>query len=472
MLVAVGQAIVIITRNVDLSVGSVARPHRVPHRAPVHRHARHPADRGVPRSASCFGGLLGLINGALVAFAKVPALVITLGTLYIYRGINVAWTGGDRINASDLPARLPRRSAPARSSASRSSRSSPLVVLDRRRLVPAQPAQRPRALRDRLRPRRRAPLRPAGDPARARRVRRLAARWRASPACCTPPATARSARGAGIGLGAAGDRRGRHRRRRDLGRRRHRLGCRDRRRTCCSPSTAPCRSSASTTSGSAPSSARSSSARSCSTASSRSDSIDELIEATGGGHDDRAPPSDDRAPRASTSAHAQPAVAPRPAHPRDGDHRPARHRHRRRARRRCRNFDSPLTVTYLLRDVAPILLIALPMTLIIITEEIDLSVASIVGLSSVMTGILTKAGWPFAAAALTAILVGARRRRGQRLPRHRRRAALARRHDRHARAVPRHRGRPARHDGDHRLPRVLDRPREGEHPRHADPGAS
>ncbi|WP_448002797.1 ABC transporter permease [Agromyces bauzanensis] len=70
------------------------------------------------------------------------------------------------------------------------------------------------------------------------------------------------------------------------------------------------------------------------------------------------------------------------------------------------NFDSPLTVTYLLREVAPILLIALPMTLIIITEEIDLSVASIVGLSSVMTGILTQAGWPFALAAITAILVG------------------------------------------------------------------
>jgi rhamnose transport system permease protein len=72
-----------------------------------------------------------------------------------------------------------------------------------------------------------------------------------------------------------------------------------------------------------------------------------------------------------------------------------------------RNFDSPLTVTYLLRDIAPILLIALPMTLIIITEEIDLSVASIVGLSSVTTGILTQAGWPFELAALAAILVGA-----------------------------------------------------------------
>jgi rhamnose transport system permease protein len=71
-----------------------------------------------------------------------------------------------------------------------------------------------------------------------------------------------------------------------------------------------------------------------------------------------------------------------------------------------RNFDSPLTVTYLLRDIAPILLIALPMTLIIITEEIDLSVASIVGLSSVLTGILTQAGLPFPLAALVAIIVG------------------------------------------------------------------
>jgi rhamnose transport system permease protein len=49
------------------------------------------------------GGFLGLINGALVAFGKVPALVITLGTLYIYRGIAVLWAGGNRINASDLP---------------------------------------------------------------------------------------------------------------------------------------------------------------------------------------------------------------------------------------------------------------------------------------------------------------------------------------------------------------------------------
>ncbi|UYM03345.1 ABC transporter permease [Solicola gregarius] len=51
------------------------------------------------------------------------------------------------------------------------------------------------------------------------------------------------------------------------------------------------------------------------------------------------------------------------------------------------NFDGPLTLYYLFLDMAPIMLIALPMTLVIITGEIDLSVASIMGLTSVMLGI-------------------------------------------------------------------------------------
>lgn len=72
-----------------------------------------------------------------------------------------------------------------------------------------------------------------------------------------------------------------------------------------------------------------------------------------------------------------------------------------------RNFGSPITMTYLLLDVAPILLIALPMTLVIITGEIDLSVASMVGLSSVLVGILHQGGLPIPVAALIAIFVGA-----------------------------------------------------------------
>ena len=71
-----------------------------------------------------------------------------------------------------------------------------------------------------------------------------------------------------------------------------------------------------------------------------------------------------------------------------------------------RGFGQPITLNYLLLDVAPILLIALPMTLIMITGEIDLSVGSMVGLASVVTGAGVHAGLPFEVAALLALLVG------------------------------------------------------------------
>ena len=70
------------------------------------------------------------------------------------------------------------------------------------------------------------------------------------------------------------------------------------------------------------------------------------------------------------------------------------------------NFDGPLTLKFLLQDIAPVLLIALPMTLIIITGEIDLSVASIMGLSSVLLGVLHDGGMSVPAASLVALVVG------------------------------------------------------------------
>ena len=71
------------------------------------------------------------------------------------------------------------------------------------------------------------------------------------------------------------------------------------------------------------------------------------------------------------------------------------------------NFKSPLTLYFLSLDNAEIMLIALPMALVIITGEIDLSVASVVGLSSVTVGILHQdAGLSIPIAGLIAILVG------------------------------------------------------------------
>jgi rhamnose transport system permease protein len=102
MLLAVGQAVVVITRNVDLSVGSILG-------LTAYLTGRLFIDfPGLPLVAVVAAGvlagaLLGVINGVLVAVARVPALVITLGTLYIYRGIVLTWAGSSRINAGDMP---------------------------------------------------------------------------------------------------------------------------------------------------------------------------------------------------------------------------------------------------------------------------------------------------------------------------------------------------------------------------------
>jgi len=102
VLLATGQAVVIITRNVDLSVGSTLA-------LTAYLTGRLFVDNpGIPIVLVVVIGMLagaglGLINGLLIALGRVPALVITLGTLYIYRGVVLSWAGSDRINASDMP---------------------------------------------------------------------------------------------------------------------------------------------------------------------------------------------------------------------------------------------------------------------------------------------------------------------------------------------------------------------------------
>lgn len=102
VLLAIGQTVVIVSRNVDLSVGSILG---LTAYATGRMFVDYP---GLPWPVvlvlgMAVGAVLGLVNGMLVAYGKVPALVITLGTLYIYRGIFLTWAGSDRINASDVP---------------------------------------------------------------------------------------------------------------------------------------------------------------------------------------------------------------------------------------------------------------------------------------------------------------------------------------------------------------------------------
>ncbi|PKW11548.1 monosaccharide ABC transporter membrane protein, CUT2 family [Streptomyces sp. 1222.5] len=100
VLVATGQSLVVITRNVDLSVGSTLG---------ISAFAAGSYLQGGGNAvvaillAVLLGIGFGLLNGLLVSLGQVPALVVTLGTLYIIRGIDSIWVGSRQITAADLP---------------------------------------------------------------------------------------------------------------------------------------------------------------------------------------------------------------------------------------------------------------------------------------------------------------------------------------------------------------------------------
>jgi rhamnose transport system permease protein len=101
-LLTVGQTLVVITRNVDLSVGSVLGLTAFVTGNLFVDHA------GLPIVAALLVGVLigvacGAVNGAITAVGRVPSLVVTLGTLYVYRGIDYAFAGGRQVNAENLP---------------------------------------------------------------------------------------------------------------------------------------------------------------------------------------------------------------------------------------------------------------------------------------------------------------------------------------------------------------------------------
>ncbi len=102
MIVAAAQMFVIVTRNIDLSVASVIG---LAAYGSAHALQAHP-DLNVYAAlllAGILGLACGLINGVVVTLGKVPAIVVTLGTLAVFRGIDSSWTGGTQISADQVP---------------------------------------------------------------------------------------------------------------------------------------------------------------------------------------------------------------------------------------------------------------------------------------------------------------------------------------------------------------------------------
>jgi ribose transport system permease protein len=98
-IIASGMTLVIITGGIDLSVGAVMTASMTA--------AAGAMLAGIPVLAAialglAVGVLFGAINGALIAYARLPAIIVTLATMEIPRGLALLYTGG--YPQSGLPA--------------------------------------------------------------------------------------------------------------------------------------------------------------------------------------------------------------------------------------------------------------------------------------------------------------------------------------------------------------------------------
>ena len=109
-LIAVGQTLVVLTRNIDLSVGSIVG-------FTAYFVGQLLADYGdlhpvfAVLAAIGVGAALGAFNGVIVGYGRVPAIIVTLGTLALFRTMLVEYSDASSITTIMLPAwilELPR----------------------------------------------------------------------------------------------------------------------------------------------------------------------------------------------------------------------------------------------------------------------------------------------------------------------------------------------------------------------------
>lgn len=91
----IGMTAVILTGQIDISIGAQL--------AACSAIVGLLANAGLPLPVACLGGValgaaFGLLNGALVAYARIPSIIVTLATLTITRAVMIVVTEGSWIN--------------------------------------------------------------------------------------------------------------------------------------------------------------------------------------------------------------------------------------------------------------------------------------------------------------------------------------------------------------------------------------
>ncbi len=105
VVVAMGEMMVIITKNIDLSVGSIVGFSGIC----VGMIFIQNNEFSVALSfllGTVIGAALGFLNGFLITRIKLPSIIVTLGTLSIYRGLLFIVSGGRQIDPNYIPVKL------------------------------------------------------------------------------------------------------------------------------------------------------------------------------------------------------------------------------------------------------------------------------------------------------------------------------------------------------------------------------
>ncbi|MEO6014409.1 MAG: ABC transporter permease [Devosia sp.] len=105
MIAAMGQMMVIVARHVDLSIGSMLGFSAMVSGMLYRFVEGEPWWIGVPLSVGV-GAVLGLINGALIRLFRLPAIIVTLGTLSLYRGMTFIISNAKQIDRQWIPSEL------------------------------------------------------------------------------------------------------------------------------------------------------------------------------------------------------------------------------------------------------------------------------------------------------------------------------------------------------------------------------
>ncbi|MDB5657415.1 MAG: putative transporter permease protein [Cypionkella sp.] len=104
-LIATGQTLVILTRNIDLSVGSMVGFTAFATGSIITNHPELNPLLLLLYSA-LVGTAFGTVNGLLVAYARVPSIIVTLATMALYRSFLVEYSDAKSITTNSLPAWL------------------------------------------------------------------------------------------------------------------------------------------------------------------------------------------------------------------------------------------------------------------------------------------------------------------------------------------------------------------------------